>query len=79
MAGTADSEPLPIEEVEFANAKVEVAVLLFPATRDHEQFETVLLATLRLDEQREQARSQCQMVAVPAESAPAHAPAAQRR
>lgn len=62
------------EEVEFTEAKVEVAVLLFAATHDRERYDLVLSA-LRFEEQRNQVRKQCGFGdAVPAPtSAPAPA------
>ena len=63
------------EEVEFTEAKVEVAVLLFAATHDHERYDLVLSA-LRFEEQRNQVRKQCGFGdAVPAPTISAPAPA----
>lgn len=60
-----------VEELEFTEGKVEVAVLLHPATHDGERYEEVL-AALRFEEQKQEVRAQCQLAAAPA--APAQAP-----
>ena len=67
-----------VEEVEFTEAKVELAVLLFGATRERERYDPVVLSSLRFEEQRDQVRKQCGFgaaKAAPVKSAPAPAPA----
>lgn len=69
-----------VEEVEFTEAKVEVAVLLFGATHDRERYDPLVLSSLRFEEQRDQVRKQCgfgsaAQAAPSPKSAPAPAPA----